>query len=90
MNLPSDPAYPVQYVFSLQLKNGMNISIRPIRPEDESAMARFHESLSDRSVYLRYFHMEKLSTRVAHHQAGAKMFYRLRLRNGADCGIFQP
>ena len=29
-------------------------------------MIRFHEMLSDRSTYLRYFHMEKLSTRVAH------------------------
>jgi acetyltransferase len=29
-------------------------------------MARFHEALSDRSVYLRYFHMEKLSSRVEH------------------------
>jgi acetyltransferase len=66
MNLPFDQAYPVQYVSSLQLKNGMKISMRPIRPEDEAAMARFHESLSDRSVYLRYFHMEKLSSRVAH------------------------
>ena len=74
MNLPSDPVYPVQYVFSLQLKNGMNISIRPIRPEDEAAMARFHESLSDRSVYLRYFHMEKLSSRVAHSRLARRCF----------------
>jgi acetyltransferase len=66
MNLPSDPAYPEKYVSSLRLKNGMKISIRPIRPDDEAAMARFHESLSDRSVYLRYFHMEKLSSRVDH------------------------
>jgi acetyltransferase len=74
MNRPSDPAYPFQYVFSLQLKNGMKISIRPIRPEDEDAMARFHESLSDRSVYLRYFHMEKLSSRVAHSRLARRCF----------------
>ena len=74
MNRPSDPAYPLQYVFSLQLKNGMQISIRPIRPEDEAAMARFHESLSDRSVYLRYFHMEKLSSRVAHTRLARRCF----------------
>jgi acetyltransferase len=40
--------------------------IRPIQPDDESAMVRFHESLSDESVYLRYFHPLKLGYRVAH------------------------
>jgi acetyltransferase len=40
--------------------------IRPIRPEDEPLMARFHETLSDRSVHFRYFHMIGLSERVAH------------------------
>jgi len=58
--------YPVQYASEWQLKNGTRVMIRPIRPEDESAMARFHETLSDRSVYLRFFHMEKLSSRVEH------------------------
>ena len=29
-------------------------------------MVRFHETLSERSVYLRYFHMIKLSQRVSH------------------------
>ncbi len=40
--------------------------IRPIRPEDEPLMVRFHEKLSDRTVYLRYFQPLKLSQRVAH------------------------
>jgi acetyltransferase len=40
--------------------------IRPIRPEDEPLMIHFHETLSDRSVALRYFHAIKLSQRVAH------------------------
>ena len=66
MSVPADRAYPTQYVFAWVTKNGLKISIRPIRPDDEPAMARFHEELSDRSVYLRYFHMEKLSSRVAH------------------------
>jgi acetyltransferase len=48
------------------MKNGALVLIRPIRPEDERAMAHFHETISDRSTYLRFFHMEKLSTRVAH------------------------
>ena len=58
--------YPAQYVAPWQAKNGMQVLIRPIRPEDEPAIAKFHETLSDLSVYLRFFHMEKLSTRVAH------------------------
>jgi len=43
-------------------------------PEDEPALATFHEMLSDRSVYLRYFHMEKLSERVAHERLLRKCF----------------
>lgn len=37
-------------------------------------MARFHQTLSDRSVYLRYFHMEKLSSRVAHTRLARRCF----------------
>jgi acetyltransferase len=37
-------------------------------------MIRFHESLSERSVYLRYFHMEKLTERVAHDRLIQKCF----------------
>jgi len=36
------------------------------RPEDEPAMVRFHETLSERSVYLRYFHLMNLEQRVTH------------------------
>src|SRR5215469_867265 len=60
------PPYPAQYVSPWKMKNGKQVLIRPIRPEDEAAMVRFHEMISDRSTYLRYFHGEKLSTRVAH------------------------
>ncbi len=90
MNLPSDPAYPVQYVFSLELKNGMSISIRPIRPEDEAAMTRFHESLSDRSVYLRYFHMEKLSSRVAHSRLARRCLINYDLEMALIAEYFNP
>jgi acetyltransferase len=47
------------------LKTGERVSIRPIRPEDESLLVRFHEGLSDQSVYFRYFHMMKLTHRVS-------------------------
>jgi len=64
----------VRYVSSWKAKNGLEVLIRPIRPEDEPAMAKFHGTLSDLSVYLRFFHMEKLSSRVAHARLLRKCF----------------
>ncbi|MBC7782468.1 MAG: bifunctional acetate--CoA ligase family protein/GNAT family N-acetyltransferase [Burkholderiales bacterium] len=58
--------YPSQYVTPLRLKNGQDLTIRPIRPEDEPLMVNFHEQLSERSVRLRYFHTMKLSQRTSH------------------------
>jgi acetyltransferase len=37
-----------------------------IRPEDEPLLIRFHQKLSERSVYLRYFQPLKLKQRTAH------------------------
>jgi len=75
-NLPK-PAirpYPSQYVSRWKMKGGSQIVIRPIRPEDEPLLAKFHETLSEESVYLRYFHMAQLSTRVAHERLLRKCF----------------
>jgi acetyltransferase len=58
--------YPTKYVAPWKMKDGTEVCIRPIRPEDEPLLAKFHETLSDRSVYQRYLHMMKLSQRVAH------------------------
>lgn len=58
--------YPMQYVGQYILKEGTPVTIRPIRPEDEPLMVRFHQTLSDQSVYLRYFQALKLSQRTAH------------------------
>jgi acetyltransferase len=58
--------YPVQYATPWKLKDGTPVTIRPIRPEDEPMMVRFHETLSERSVYFRYFHPIRLNARVAH------------------------
>jgi acetyltransferase len=48
------------------MKDGTPVLIRPIRAEDEPLMVKFHKTLSERTVYLRYLHMMKLSQRVAH------------------------
>jgi len=63
---PAIRPYPNQYVSQAQLKDGAPITVRPIRPEDEPLMVRFHESLSEQSVYTRYFHMLNLDQRIAH------------------------
>src|SRR5271168_2305918 len=49
-----------------RMENGAEVIIRPILPSDEPMMVRFHEKLSAHSVYLRYFHMMKLDSRVSH------------------------
>jgi acetyltransferase len=59
-------AYPARYVTPWTMKDGNPVTIRPIRPEDEPLMVRFHETLSERSVYLRYFHLMNLEQRVTH------------------------
>jgi acetyltransferase len=66
--------YPSQYVSHWKMKDGTAAVIRPIRPEDEPLMVKFHEAVSEESVYLRYFHMAKLSTRVAHERLLRKCF----------------
>jgi acetyltransferase len=58
--------YPTQYVQPFIDGQGETYIIRPIRPEDEPKMIKFHESLSERSVYLRYFRAFQLSQRVEH------------------------
>jgi acetyltransferase len=63
---PAIRPYPVQYVWDWAMKDGTAVTIRPIRPEDEPLMVKFHETLSDRSVYLRYFGSLSLKTRIAH------------------------
>jgi acetyltransferase len=58
--------YPTQYVSPWKMKDGTAIMIRPIRPEDEPLLVKFHETLSEESVYHRYFNQIKLDQRIAH------------------------
>jgi acetyltransferase len=66
--------YPNQYVDLWTMKNGETVTIRPIRPEDEPLMVQFHKSLSEQSIYFRYFHLMKLSYRVAHERLTRSCF----------------
>jgi acetyltransferase len=58
--------YPAQYVKPWRFEDGTEVVFRPIRPEDEPLIVAFHGRLSERSVYLRYFHLLNLDHRVAH------------------------
>jgi acetyltransferase len=58
--------YPAQYVTHWKLRGGAPVTIRPIRPEDEPLLVRFHHELSERSVRYRYFHQINLSQRISH------------------------
>src|SRR6266516_6330276 len=48
------------------MREGTQIVSRPICPEDEPLMVKFHAGLSDRTVYLRYFSSLSLASRTAH------------------------
>jgi acetyltransferase len=63
---PAIRPYPSQYVSQFTMKEGAEVTLRPIRPEDEPLMSKFHETLSDGSVYMRYFSLLSLNSRVAH------------------------
>ena len=63
---PAIRPYPSQYISPWTDEDGTQVIIRPIRPEDEPLLVKFHGTLSERSVSLRYFHAMKLTARVAH------------------------
>jgi len=63
---PAIRPYPAQYASEWTSKSGMAVTIRPIRPEDEPLIVKFHATLSEESVYMRYFHFIQYNQRVAH------------------------
>jgi acetyltransferase len=63
---PAIRPYPRQYVGEWTARDGTPVTIRPIRPEDEPLMVAFHGTLSEETVYARYFTYLKLSQRTAH------------------------
>lgn len=59
---------PVAMAASVVLPDGTTVRIRPVSPDDEPLMVTFHAGLSPRSVFQRYFHLESLEQRTAHHR----------------------
>jgi acetyltransferase len=58
--------YPVQYVSTWTARDSTQVTIRPILPEDESLLVKFHGILSDRTVFMRYLQPMLLQERVMH------------------------
>ncbi len=58
--------YPIEYERVWKLRDGQITQVRPIRPEDEPLLVKFHESLSNQTVYFRYFHSISFNQRIAH------------------------
>ncbi|MGB9959608.1 MAG: bifunctional acetate--CoA ligase family protein/GNAT family N-acetyltransferase [Candidatus Bathyarchaeales archaeon] len=47
--------YPRKYVSSWTLKNGAQVVLRPIKPEDEALLREFYCSLSEETIQFRFF-----------------------------------
>jgi acetyltransferase len=67
-------SYPYQYVGTMKLEDGTKLTVRPIRPEDEPAVVKFHQHLSERTVTRRYFQPLELWQRTAHERLTHRCF----------------
>ncbi len=63
---PAIRPYPAAYVWRAPLRDGTTARIRPIRPEDEPAVALFHNALTEESVRMRYAQTLRLDQRTTH------------------------
>jgi acetyltransferase len=63
---PAIRPYPLRYVGRWSSGDGSDFLIRPIRPEDESLIVAFHRTLSEETVYQRWFANLGYDERVAH------------------------
>ncbi|MFO1540658.1 MAG: GNAT family N-acetyltransferase [Chloroflexota bacterium] len=63
---PAIRPYPLAYRGTWTDRRGEAWTIRPIRPEDERLLVAFHRTLSERSIYQRWFADLGLDRRIAH------------------------
>jgi len=71
---PAIRPYPTQYMGTWVMQDGTSVTIRPIRPEDEPLMVRFHHTLSEHSVNSRYLGPLELERRIAHERLARHCF----------------
>lgn len=54
--------YPVKYITPWRLRDGTEVLLRPIRPEDERMEAKLIQGLSDETSRFRFFHVTRTTT----------------------------
>jgi acetyltransferase len=64
--VPAIRPYPIQYARPHRLRDGTEVMVRPVRPEDEGMLIAFHRTLSETSVRQRYLAPLKLDQRTTH------------------------
>jgi acetyltransferase len=84
---PAIRPYPAQYVTRLKTRDGVELTARPIRPEDEPLLVEFHRRLSDRTVHQRFLGMLQYDTRVMHERLIRRCFndYDREIALVAEC-----
>lgn len=63
---PAIRPYPIEYVHLASLRDGTRVVLRPIRLEDEPAVAEFQTRLSEEAIHQRYFELVSLARRTEH------------------------
>src|SRR5262249_7175224 len=75
---PFVPGYPWRLVRSVRLRDGAELLLRPVRPDDEPRLVDLFHRSSSRTVYQRFFRTyERLPAAWYHHFANVD--YRTRL-----------
>src|SRR5688500_9645180 len=82
---PSEPSeYPAHRAADVALRDGSTIHVRPVRHEDEAAIAELLRGLSEESRYLRFFSGGANLERAA--EEAARVDHRNRLGLVATAG----
>ncbi len=73
-------AYPSEYIEQVALKDGVQVEIRPIRPDDAPRLQQGFRMLSPQTIYLRFFEAAReLSDRQANFLASVDYEQRMAL-----------
>jgi acetyltransferase len=76
--------YPNQFISRYRLEDGTDLTIRPIRPEDEPLVIELHATLSEHSIRMRFFSMVKRLT----HESLIRLCYLDYEREMALAAVF--
>ncbi len=66
MNFANPHGHAGPFFKNWRMRDGTQVVIRPICPDDEASMVRFHKTLSEDSVHHRYFGQLDIDQRTRH------------------------